>query len=139
MYDEERGEERGEERDEERDEPVAAELPTCQVIYNWVEEEGLDKEEKLARWIVCVLTAGLVLCPAYRYKEQDALHLANCRRYLHLRETWAGSSARVSGLSFAERREQSRQLGLDRTVRPLDASVTGLRRDQLPPASRLEA
>lgn len=124
---------------EERAEPRAGELPSRQEIYNWVEEEGLDEEEKLARRIVYILTAGLVSCPANQHKDQDALHLANCRRHLHLRETWAGSSARVSGLSFAEREEQSRQFGLDRTVRPLDASVTGLRRDQLPPASRLEA
>jgi hypothetical protein len=34
--------------DEERAEPVAAELPTCQEIYNWVEEEDLDEGEKLA-------------------------------------------------------------------------------------------
>jgi hypothetical protein len=125
--------------DEERVEPVAAELPTRQEIYNWVEEEDLDEGEKLARRIVYILTAGLVSCPADQHKDQDASHLATCRRHLHLRETWAGSSARVSGLSFAEREEQSRKFGLDRTVRPLDASVTGLRRDQLPPASRLEA
>ncbi|KAJ4175607.1 hypothetical protein NW755_014842, partial [Fusarium falciforme] len=125
--------------DEERAEPVAAELPTRQEIYNWVEEEDLDEGEKLARRIVNILTAGLVSCPADQHKGQDASHLATCRRHLHLRETWAGSSARVSGLSFAEREGQSRQFGLDRTVRPLDASVAGLRRDQLPPASRLEA
>ncbi|KAK2470224.1 hypothetical protein H9L39_18172 [Fusarium oxysporum f. sp. albedinis] len=125
--------------DEERADPVAAELPTRQEIYNWVEEEELDEGEKLARRIVYILTAGLVSCPADQHKGQDASHLATCRRHLHLRETWAGSSARVSGSSFAEREEQSRQFGLDRTVRPLDASVTGLRRDQLPPASRLEA
>ncbi|GKU14703.1 unnamed protein product, partial [Fusarium langsethiae] len=124
---------------EERAEPVAAELPTRQQIYNWVEGEDLDEGEKLARRIVYILTAGLVSCPADQHKDQDASHLATCRRHLHLRETWAGSSARVSGLSFAEREEQSRQFGLDRTVRPLDASVTGLRRGQLPPASRLEA
>ncbi|KAJ4152072.1 hypothetical protein NW765_017581 [Fusarium oxysporum] len=123
----------------ERADPVAAELPTRQEIYNWVEEEDLDEGEKLARRIVYILTAGLVSCPADQHKDQGASHLATCRRHLHLRETWAGSSARVSGLSFAEREEQSRQFGLDRTVRPLDASVTGLRRDQLPPASRLEA
>ncbi|KAH7169649.1 uncharacterized protein B0J16DRAFT_383561 [Fusarium flagelliforme] len=128
-----------EEHDEERADPVAAELPTRQEIYNWVEEESLDEGEKLARRIVYILTAGLVSCPADQHRDQDATHLATCRRHLHLRETWAGSSARVSGLSFAEREEQSRQFGLDRTVRPLDASVTGLRRDQLPPASRLEA
>ncbi|RYC78829.1 hypothetical protein BFJ63_vAg18298, partial [Fusarium oxysporum f. sp. narcissi] len=125
--------------DEERADPVAAELPTRQEIYNWVEEEELDEGEKLARRIVYILTAGLVSCPADQHKGQDASHLATCRRHLHLRETWAGSSARVSGSSFAEREEQSRQFGLDRAVRPLDASVTGLRRDQLPPASRLEA
>ncbi|CZR35877.1 uncharacterized protein FPRO_03863 [Fusarium proliferatum ET1] len=125
--------------DEERTDPIAAELPTREEIYNWVEEEELDEGEKLARRIVYILTAGLVSCPADQHKNQDASHLATCRRHLHLRETWAGSSARVSGLSFAERGEQSRQFGLDRTVRPLDASVTGLRRDQLPPASRLEA
>ncbi|KAF4440040.1 hypothetical protein F53441_12411 [Fusarium austroafricanum] len=73
----------------ERAEPVAAELPTRQEIYNWVEEEDLDEGEKLARRIVYILTAGL--------------------------------------------------FGLDRAVRPLNASVTGLCRDQLPPASRLEA
>lgn len=95
--------------DEERAEPVAAELPTRQEIYNWVEEEDLDEGEKLARRIVYVLTAGLVSCPAYQHKDQDAWHLGTCRRHLHLRETWAGSSARVSGLSFAEREEQSRQ------------------------------
>ncbi|KAG8664945.1 uncharacterized protein FPOAC1_012922 [Fusarium poae] len=125
--------------DEERADPIAAELPTRQEIYNWVEEEELDEGEKLARRIVYILTAGLVSCPADQHKNQDASHLATCRRHLHLRETWAGSSARVSGSSFAEREEQSRQFGLDRTVRPLDASVTGLRRDQLPSASRLEA
>ncbi|SCO92711.1 uncharacterized protein FRV6_16839 [Fusarium oxysporum] len=125
--------------DEERADPIAAELPTRQEIYNWVEEEELDEGEKLARRIVYILTAGLVSCPADQHKDQDVSHLATCRRHLHLRETWAGSSSRVSGLSFAEREEQSRQFGLDRTVRPLDASVTGLRRDQLPPASRLEA
>ncbi|KAG8664695.1 uncharacterized protein FPOAC1_013475 [Fusarium poae] len=124
---------------EERADPVTAELPTRQEVYNWVEEEGLDEGDKLARRIVYILTAGLISCPADQHKEQDASHLATCRRHLHLRETWAGSSARVSGLSFAEREERSRQFGLDRTVRPLDASVTGLRRDQLPPASRLEA
>ncbi|RMI96042.1 hypothetical protein CDV36_016361, partial [Fusarium kuroshium] len=125
--------------DEERAEPIAAELPTRQEIYDWVEEEDLDEGERLARRIVYILTAGLVSCPANQHKDQDASHLATCRRHLHLRETWAGSSARVSGLSFAEREEQSRQFGLDRIVRPLDALVTGLRRDQLPPASRLEA
>ncbi|RBR24105.1 uncharacterized protein FIESC28_03104 [Fusarium coffeatum] len=127
------------EQDEERAERVAAELPTRQEIYNWVEEEDLDEGEKLARRVVYILNAGLVSCPLGQHKDQDASHLATCRRHLHLRETWAGSSARASGLSFTEREEQSRQFGLDRTVRPLDASVTGLRRDQLPPASRLEA
>ncbi|PNP50600.1 hypothetical protein FNYG_15949 [Fusarium nygamai] len=125
--------------DKERAERVTAELPTRQEIYNWVEEEDLDEGEKLARRIVYILNAGLVSCPLDRHKDQDASHLATCRRHLHLRETWAGSSARVSGLSFTEREEQSRHFGLDRTIRPLDASVTGLRRDQLPPASRLEA
>ncbi|EGU73770.1 hypothetical protein FOXB_15719, partial [Fusarium oxysporum f. sp. conglutinans Fo5176] len=80
--------------DEERAEPVAAELPTRQEIYNWVKEEDLDEREKLARRIVYILTAGLVSCPADQHKDQDASHLATCRRHLHLRETWAGSSAR---------------------------------------------
>ncbi|KAH7169609.1 hypothetical protein DER46DRAFT_478570, partial [Fusarium sp. MPI-SDFR-AT-0072] len=78
----------------ERAERIAAELPTRQEIYNWVEEEGLDEEEKLARCIVYILNAGLVLCPLDQHKDQDASHLATCRRHLHLRETWAGSSAR---------------------------------------------
>ncbi|KAG8664957.1 uncharacterized protein FPOAC1_012934 [Fusarium poae] len=80
--------------DEERSDPIAAEVPTRQEIYNWVEEEELDEGEKLARRIVYILTAGLVSCPADQHKNQDASHLATCRRHLHLRETWAGSSAR---------------------------------------------
>ena len=95
----------GETHDEERAEPVATELPTRQEIYNWVEEEDLDEGEKLARCIVYILTAGLVSCPADQHKDQDVSHLATCRRHLHLREMWAGASARVSGSSFAEREE----------------------------------
>ncbi|KAH7169729.1 uncharacterized protein B0J16DRAFT_312354 [Fusarium flagelliforme] len=95
----------GQTHDEERAEPVAAELPTHQEIYNWVEEEDLDEGEKLARRIVYILTAGLVSCPADQHKDQDTSHLATCRRHLHLRETWAGASARASGSSFAEREE----------------------------------
>lgn len=62
------------------------ELPIYQEIYNWVKEEGLDKREKLARYIIYILTAGLVLCPADQYRDQDILYLATCRRYLYLRE-----------------------------------------------------
>ncbi|SCO92848.1 uncharacterized protein FRV6_16976 [Fusarium oxysporum] len=79
----------------EQADPIAAELPTRQEIYNWVKKEELDKGEKLARCIIYILTAGLVSCPADQHKDQDASHLATCRRYLHLRETWAGSSSRT--------------------------------------------
>ncbi|KAF4960038.1 hypothetical protein FGADI_1241 [Fusarium gaditjirri] len=124
---------------EERTDPVTAQLPTRQEIYNWVEEEGLDERERLARRIVYILTAGLVSCPADQHKDQDASHLATCCHHLHLRETWAGSSNRAGGLSFAEQQEPSRQFGLDRKIRPLDALFTGLPRNKLPSPSRLEA
>ena len=42
-------------------------------------------------------------------------------------------------MSFAKREEQLRQFSLDQTIRPLNASITSLYRDQLPPASQLEA
>ncbi|KAJ9130073.1 hypothetical protein NKR23_g12359 [Pleurostoma richardsiae] len=130
----------GDDTEQDREGPQQlVQRPTREQVRDWVEEDGLTAEEKLARRLVYLLIAGLVSCPAETHEQRDDVHHSTCRRHLGLKDTWAARSATDSSRSFAEKEEYSGMFGLSARQRPLPSQAMGLERGQLPSASRLDA
>jgi hypothetical protein len=108
-------------------------------VYEWLEDDALRPDEKLARRIAYVLTVGPVACPADKHARWSTLHDARCAHHLPLSHTWAARPTGYTVASMSESPAWANQLGLRCPVRPLGDAALRLSRSDLPAAQRLEA
>lgn len=110
--------------------------PGYNEIKEWVTEEGLTKDERLARRLVVVANMGLIACPSGAHEWWSTRHNENSRTHNKLR---ASFTSPVSSDSRADQDDPS--IGLSRHYKGQECipeAYKGILRPSLPSVKKLQ-